>query len=94
MNIINGNKIVANFTREINSKGGVILNSTSISRNIFELSGSINCLLYIKAIAKPPNKWGVTENVVNRLKSQKLPWVVVLLFQGRANLYNKTSLNL
>ena len=53
---------------------------TSISRQVFEMTGSKNCLLYVKSRSAHPFKWGVTANVIDRLKNQDLPWFVILLF--------------
>jgi hypothetical protein len=91
MSTLNGNKIVTDFVQSLNERDGFKVNRTSISRNVFELSGSINCLLYVKAIAHFPYKWGVTANVVNELKRQTIPWIVVLLFESHEQGYLLSS---
>jgi hypothetical protein len=75
-----GNKIVADFADVVGKRPGLAMTRTSISRNVFELTGPINCLLYLKARAEYPLRWGVTSNVLDRLKQYNKPWVVVLLY--------------
>lgn len=54
---------------------------TSISRNIFDVTKVGSVLLYVKVRTQEPHKWGITANVVNRLKQQEKIWFVVLLFE-------------
>ncbi len=51
-----------------------------ISRNIIELSGSINCLIYYKVRSERPYRWGVTANRIDELKHSGMKWVLVLLY--------------
>lgn len=80
MNTERGDKIVADFVQKVGTRPGVNVVRTPISRNVFEVTGSFNCFLYIKARAEYPLRWGVTANVLNRLKKHDKPWVVILLF--------------
>ncbi len=91
MKTLKGNKIVADFIKMLNNRPDLKIIGTSVSRNVFEMSGRVNCLLYVKAIAKPPHRWGVTANVVNRLEDQSLPWFVILLFDSYENGYLLSS---
>jgi hypothetical protein len=75
-----GSKIVSNFRNTIQAEYGKELKPTSISRQVFELKGERNCLLYVKARSAHPIRWGVTKNVIDRLKNQNFPWCVILLF--------------
>lgn len=75
-----GSQIVSNFRNSIQSQYGKKLKLTSISKQVFELEDEHDCLLYVKARAAHPIRWGVTKNVIDRLKNQKLPWFVILLF--------------
>jgi len=47
---------------------------------MFHLREPINSLLYIKARAEEPLRWGVTANVIKKLQAQSIPWAVVLLY--------------
>lgn len=59
----------------------------SLSRQVFELTGSYNCLLYLKTRKHKRANWGITENVINRLKNQSKPWLVILLSSDQNNGY-------
>ena len=39
-----------------------------MSRNIVELLGSINCLVYIKVRSEEPYRWGVTANRIEEVR--------------------------
>jgi len=54
--------------------------SSSISKNVFRLSGNFESLIYVKGRGEEPHRWGVTKNVVKRLEDQNIPWFVILLF--------------
>lgn len=64
---------------------------TSISRQVFEVDYDRKHLLYVKARSARPVRWGVTANVISRLKGQKLPWCVVLLYFTHESGYLLTS---
>lgn len=53
-----------------------------MSRNIIELSGSINCLIYFKVRSEVPYRWGVTANRIEELKESGKKWVLVLLYES------------
>ena len=50
-----------------------------MSNNIVELSGSIDCLVYIKVRSEEPWRWGVTANRIDELRRSSKKWIVVLL---------------
>ena len=62
-----------------------------VSRNIVELSGSINCLVYIKVRSQEPHRWGVTANRIEELKQSGKGWLVVLLYETPETGYLLTS---
>ena len=82
-----GSQIVSNFRKAIQNQYGTGLKFTPISRQVFELEGERNCLLYVKARSARPIRWGVTKNVIDRLKNQSLPWFVILLFLSHESGY-------
>lgn len=51
-------------------------------RNIAELSGSINCLVYFKVRSEQPYRWGVTANRIDELKQSGKKWFLVLLYES------------
>jgi hypothetical protein len=53
-----------------------------MSRNIIELSGSINCLIYFKVRSEEPYRWGVTANRIKELEQAGKKWVLVLLYES------------
>jgi hypothetical protein len=61
------------------------------SRNIVELSGSINCLVYIKVRSREPYRWGVTANRIEELKQSGKSWIIVLLYETPETGYFLTS---
>ena len=82
-----GSQIVSNFKRELEKQFNLSVKFTSISRQVFEIDGAIKCLLYVKARSAHPIRWGVTANVINCLKDQKIPWAVILLFLSHESGY-------
>ncbi len=53
-----------------------------VSKNIVELSGSINCLIYFKVRSEKPYRWGVTANRIDELKRSGKEWYLVLLYES------------
>jgi hypothetical protein len=51
----------------------------------------VNCLLYVKGRSGAPYRWGVTANVIARLRGQTLPWNIVLLYESKDTGYFLTS---
>ena len=62
-----------------------------ISDNIVDLSGSINCLAYIKVRSEKPYRWGVTANRIEELAQSGRHWVIVLLCGAHQAGYLLTS---
>ena len=62
-----------------------------MSRNIVELLGSINCLIYIKVRSKEPYRWGVTANRIKELRQSGNDWIIVLLYETPRTGYLLTS---
>jgi hypothetical protein len=89
--IFKGSQIVSNFKKAMQDKFGIGLKFTPISKQVFKLEGTNKCLLYVKARSAHPIRWGVTRNVINRLKNQDLPWVVILLFLSHESGYFLSS---
>jgi hypothetical protein len=65
--------------------------SGRMNRNIVELSGSINCLVYIKVRSREPYRWGVTANRIEELKQSGKSWIIVLLYKTPETGYFLTS---
>lgn len=75
-----GNKLLSDFVQAASKRPGITLMPTRFSRNVYEVIGLINCYLYIKARSEDPLRWGVTSNVIDRLRRQDKPWWVLLLY--------------
>ena len=86
-----GTEIVKKFFQALNARNKVRVLHTSISRNVFEYSGENKVYLYVKGRAEEPYRWGVTANVIKRLRSESKPWVVILLFDTHEKGYLLTS---
>jgi len=87
---MNSSEILKNFKNDVST----ILNCRimqSLSRQVYELSGSVNCLLYVKTRSTVKANWGITASVINKLKSQSKPWFVVLLSINQNNGYFLTE---
>lgn len=78
-----GSQIVADFVSALGKTPGVTVTRDDVSRNIFEVVGRFSCLLYVKGRREAPYIWGVTANVVERLKRQKQKWFVVLVYESK-----------
>ena len=65
------------------------------SGSIVELSGSINCLIYIHVCSKKPFKkpysWGVTKNRIEEFRQSGKGWIIVLLYETPETGYLLTS---
>jgi hypothetical protein len=86
-----GTQIVTEFVAALRQVPGVAVNGSGISHNVLEIIGPLCCLLYVKGIGKSPYKWGVTANVVERLRATKQEWHVVLLYESKENGYLLSS---
>ena len=78
-----GSQIVTDFVSTLGKTPGVTVTHSDISQNVFEVDGRFSCLLYVKGRGEVPYTWGVTANVVERLKQQKQRWFTVLLYESR-----------
>jgi hypothetical protein len=85
--MVTGAQIVTEFVAALRGLTGVSITRSSLSRNVFELSGPRTCLLYVKGRAESPYRWGVTANVVSRLQAQEKDWFVILLYESRESGY-------
>src|SRR2546425_764211 len=82
-----GFQIVRGFVSEL-TKRGLTATSTGVSQNVWRATGTIgsrrlDSLLYVKGRAESPYRWGVTANVVARLRGQSVPWNTVLLYESK-----------
>ena len=82
--------IVKNFIKALAKRESYVVNQVRItprSRSVYKISGKLNCLLSLHYISHPPYRWGVTANVVEKLRRQRAPWGVVLLFESHEQGY-------
>lgn len=83
-------EILKNFKNDLS----IILNckiNQSLSKQVYELSNSVNCLLYVKTRSTLKANWGITASVIDKLKSQSKSWFVVLLSIDQNNGYFLTK---
>jgi hypothetical protein len=59
-------------------RGGI----RGVGKNIIELSGSINSLIYYKVRSERPFRWGVTYNRIDELELSGRKWFLVLLYES------------
>lgn len=76
-----GNTIVREFVERLCKTPGLSVKYSSISRNVVDVSGRLDCLAYVKGRGEAPYRWGVTANVISRLRRQPRRWFVVLLYE-------------
>lgn len=62
-----------------------------ISGNIIALSGSIDCLIYVKVRSEKPHRWGVTSNRIDELEQSGRKWLLALLYEAPDTGYLITS---
>lgn len=81
---MNGNQIVEEFAQKLSLFNDVNLRKSNLSKmgKVYELSGKIGCLLYIKAIAHPPHHWGITKHTVEKIETISIPWFIILLYDS------------
>jgi len=61
------------------------------TKNIIELNGYLNCLLYFKIRSEEPYRWGVTKSRIEELQVSSKKWFIVLLFETPKDGYLLTS---
>lgn len=83
----NGYTIVRDFVHTLGSAPRLSVRHSLLSRNVVDVTGRINCLLYVKGRGAAPYRWGVTANVVTGLYRQSRQWFVVLLHETAATGY-------
>lgn len=86
-----GAQIVAEFVSALVKVPGLSVARSGVSQNVWELDGSAQCLLYVKGRGEAPYRWGVTANVVERLKREKRKWFTVLLYESKDTGYLLSS---
>jgi hypothetical protein len=87
-------QIITDFKNEISNRQGFNLAQrrlTPRNRSVYELSGKINCLLSLHFRSARPYRWGVTANIIDKLKTQNKPWGVVLFFESHNTGYLLSS---
>jgi hypothetical protein len=57
------------FDSEIKQKAG----------KVFQVTGQTNCLFYFKERKSGHQNWGITKNVIDRLREENFPWFLLLL---------------
>jgi hypothetical protein len=82
-----GGQIVTEFVSDLENLSKLSITRSGISQNVWELAGTIQCLLYVKGRGAAPYSWGVTANVVERLNRQNQKWFIVLLYESKDNGY-------
>ncbi len=90
-----GAQIVSSFVAELR-KRGLTVTGSGLSQNVWKVTGMarsrrLDCLVYVKGRGEPPLRWGVTANVVDRLKGQSFPWSVILLHESKDTGYFLSS---
>ena len=86
-----GAQIVADFVARLGNVPGLSVTRSGVSQNIWDVDGFARCLLYVKGRGQAPYRWGVTANVVGRLKCQKRKWFTVLLYESKDTGYVLSS---
>jgi hypothetical protein len=61
------------------------------TKNIIELNGYLNCLLYFKIRSEEPHRWGVTKSRIEELQVSGKKWFIVLLLETPKDGYLLTS---
>jgi hypothetical protein len=82
-----GNAVVRDFVHTIERTPGLAVRASTLSRRVIDVTGEISCLLYVKGRGAAPYRWGVTANVINRLRRQSRKWFVVLLYESASTGY-------
>lgn len=77
-----GNTIVREFVERLRKTPGLSVKYSSVSRNVVDVGGRVDCLAYVKGRGEAPYRWGVTANVISRLRRQSRRWFVVLLYES------------
>jgi hypothetical protein len=86
-----GAQIVAEFVSALGEMPGFSIAHSGVSQNVWVLDGSVQCLLYVKGRGESPYRWGVTANVVQRLKREKRQWFTILLYNSKDTGYLLSS---
>lgn len=95
---MNANQILNNFISQLQQYGKIRGVSVQIwkdtsrkSRNIIEMRGAINCLLYVKIRSEEPYRWGVTKNRIKELNNSGKKWCLILVYKSPNSGYFLTA---
>lgn len=91
MNIPKGSELVLKFIKSFSTMPGIETKQAAISKQVFRVSGRLDCFLYVKGRGESPYRWGITKNVLKRLTDQDFPWFIVLLFDSHKSGYLLSS---
>jgi len=82
---MNGNQIVRELEKELSKSQDFTITQSSISRmgRVFQLHGKVNGFVYVHAIASSRHYWGITKNTVDKIKTRRSPWCVILLYESK-----------
>ncbi|MBA7631580.1 hypothetical protein ES703_39112 [subsurface metagenome] len=83
---MNGNQLVRELIEELSKIPNLSVTQSSISKRgrVFQLEGKINGFIYVHAIASSRRHyWGITKNTAKKIKAQKKPWCVILLYESK-----------
>lgn len=58
-----------------------------IKGKVYQTSGQISCLFYIKERKSTNQNWGVTKNVLDQVKELNRPWFLLLLSASPPNYF-------
>lgn len=86
--------IVKNFIKTLSEREGYVINQVRLTpknRSVYEITGKLHCLVSLHYISHPPYRWGVTANVIDKLRAQSTPWFVILFFESYETGYLLTS---
>jgi hypothetical protein len=76
-----GKQIIKEFVRLLEQRSDIKVSLRfDISPQVYEISGTVHTLLYVKARSERPLRWGVRKLIVEKLRRQKLPWSVFLTY--------------
>ena len=91
-------QILSNFISQLEQYGkkmgfnvDIWKNTPRKSRNIIEIRGAINCLIYVKTRSAEPYRWGVTKNRIEELNNSGEKWCLVLLYESSNTGYFLTA---
>jgi len=81
---MDGNSLVEGLKESLSGLQAteVVYSNISKMKRVFQLKGKLNGFIFVKTRTQLPYHWGITKNTVDKIKTKRKPWCVILLYES------------